>query len=94
MSSPAEFLDLTQGEQEMLYLHTVGGLEYVELAKHLGTTLAALYTRMNRCAGRHGCPSAARLAMRYMIEYLGVGEPIPFKAERESVKVMRKAAGR
>lgn len=67
------WLELSPREKEVLHL-IYAGMELPELAPSLGTTQGAITQLLARAREREHCCSTMRLVIRYIDEYLGVGE--------------------
>lgn len=71
-----EYMDLAVRDKAIVHALYLG-VSRREIATKVGITLDALNTAIHRLAARNNCDSAQRLIIRYVQEYLGVGDPYP-----------------
>lgn len=79
------FLSLTATEKEILQA-IYSGIDVADLPSYFGTSRHAIATRLSRACKREGAKNTMRLVIRYIDEYLGVGEAVEFRALRHPAK--------
>jgi DNA-binding NarL/FixJ family response regulator len=74
MEQQISCLKLSYREKAVLHARYTG-LSRIEIALHLHTTMHSLNSCISRCARREHCSDEVQLMVRYLTEYMGVGEP-------------------
>jgi len=87
----SQFLDLSEREKQILW-DLFLGFSMPEIAARRGLTRCSLAARFSRTSAREGCRNTQCLLVRFIQEYLGVGEPFPAIAEPYDPVIARGAA--
>lgn len=86
-----DFLNLSPKDKAIIHAFSMG-MSRKEVCEGLGISVSQLQMILSRLLRRYECRDTLQLVVRYMHEYLGVGDPYPVCPWNEFTQIQKAVA--